>query len=278
MKTEFADRRAKSIAAKADRIADALLERIDCEQVYVRLTKNETLLPIGMTGGLEAEILPTKETIGDEICGLTIERRERLVLEDANLDDSFSNVPFVGSGDVVAYLGQPLCDEAAKPIGALCAVSSKPKKWTETDILYLQNACKEIEQLFARELLSRQIEEFSGALLDYDNVLLALAHNLNVMISVHNAVGNLLFATNTLLQHLTPASLERAVAHHDPEDTTRCDPVAENVVDIRTQAKFAPQVRLSARSGRSECWSVEVFKSSNSMQFVAWAKLDGSKT
>ena len=277
MKTKVADRSVNGIIAKADTIADALIERIECDKVYVSLANNDTLFSIGITGALGPDNMNRKHIIGDTVCGFTIARNERLVLEDARLDEELSDVPFVESGGIVAYLGQPLCDESAKPIGAICAVSSKPKKWTDTDILNLQNSCKEIEQLLATEMLSRQIEEFSGALLDYDNVLLALAHNLDLMASVHNASGDLLFATNKLLQHLPPASLEKAVAQQDPKEDLFCLPPSENVVDLRTQAKFAPRVRVSSRSGQAECWGIDVLKSSDTMLFVSWTKLGTPK-
>lgn len=97
-------------------------------------------------------------------CTHTIQRREPLIIEDAQLDPRFASNPLVvGSPHIRSYAGIPLRTPDGYNVGALCAIDLRPRKFSSSDISILSNfaniVCDELELR-----LIAQVDHLTGAL------------------------------------------------------------------------------------------------------------------
>src|SRR5829696_454773 len=72
-------------------------------------------------------------------CQHVVIRGEALVIEDAASDPVVCDNLAIRDLGVVAYLGVPLTTPEGHILGSLCAIDSKPRKWTHDDLLTLQD-------------------------------------------------------------------------------------------------------------------------------------------
>ena len=92
-------------------------------------------------------------------CAHTIQQREPLIVPDATLDLRFAQNPSV-TGDpwVRSYLGIPLETPDGYNLGALCAVDTQPRDFSDKDVAILSSFAK----LVLNELELRQIAMSDG--------------------------------------------------------------------------------------------------------------------
>ncbi|MBC2666959.1 sensor domain-containing diguanylate cyclase [Novosphingobium flavum] len=105
------------------------------------------------------------ETARDvSFCTHTIGQRVPMVVPDATADARFMANPFVtGEANVRSYAGVPLETADGYNIGALCAVDTKPRDYSEGEIAILAN----LARIVVKELELRQIAQrdpLTGAL------------------------------------------------------------------------------------------------------------------
>nr|WP_269326691.1 GAF domain-containing SpoIIE family protein phosphatase [Kineosporia mesophila] len=67
------------------------------------------------------------------VCLLVVEGGVPVAVPDARLDERTSHSPSIEELDLVAYLGVPL-SRGGRIVGALCAVDSEPRAWSDRDI------------------------------------------------------------------------------------------------------------------------------------------------
>ena len=97
-------------------------------------------------------------------CTHTIQQREPLVIENALEDSRFSESPLVlGPPYVRSYAGVPLRTPEGYNVGALCAMDTRPRRFSPADIAILGNfaniVCDELELR-----LIAQVDHLTGAL------------------------------------------------------------------------------------------------------------------
>ncbi len=97
-------------------------------------------------------------------CTHTIQQREPLVVIDARSDPRFATSPLVlGPPCIRSYAGIPLRTPEGYNIGSLCAMDTRPREFSASDIAILQNfaniVCDELELR-----LIAQVDHLTGAL------------------------------------------------------------------------------------------------------------------
>lgn len=97
-------------------------------------------------------------------CTHTIQQREPLIIEDALDDPRFAESPLVaGPPYVRSYAGVPLRTPEGYNVGALCAMDTRPRRFSPADIAILGNfaniVCDELELR-----LIAQVDHLTGAL------------------------------------------------------------------------------------------------------------------
>jgi PAS domain S-box-containing protein len=91
--------------------------------------------------------LPASETARDiSFCGHAILEEQTMVVEDAQLDIRFADNPLVtGPPGIRFYAGIPLQGSAGYPLGTLCVIDTKPRRFGPSDVASLQDLGELIE-------------------------------------------------------------------------------------------------------------------------------------
>jgi len=110
--------------------------------------------------GLEADQTPRSMSF----CTHTIQQREPLIVEDADLDPRFAGTAFVaGPPYIKSYAGIPLTTPEGYNIGSLCAMDTRPRRFSPADIAIMANfasiVCDELELR-----MIAQVDQLTGAL------------------------------------------------------------------------------------------------------------------
>ncbi|HQR88288.1 MAG: histidine kinase [Caulobacter sp. 32-67-35] len=85
--------------------------------------------------GLDAQETPRDVAF----CNHAIQTPALLVIEDVSLDPRFRDNAFVtGAPGIMAYAGAPLTTVDGLRIGALCAIDTRPKRWTPRELRCLE--------------------------------------------------------------------------------------------------------------------------------------------
>ena len=79
-------------------------------------------------------------------CQHVVDRATPLVVPDARLDDLLKHNQAIGDIGVVAYLGVPLTLPDGEVVGALAAIDSEARSWSETDMRRLRSIARTVEK------------------------------------------------------------------------------------------------------------------------------------
>lgn len=103
----------------------------------------------------------------DSFCSVTIEQRRPMIIEDATLDQRFTGNPHVtGAPYVRSYAGAQLTLPDGYQAGALCAIDTVPRQFTQGEIdLLVQLANCVVNEIELRQRASR--DPMTGFMLRY---------------------------------------------------------------------------------------------------------------
>jgi signal transduction histidine kinase len=95
--------------------------------------------------GLPPPIAEKRETpLSHSFCQHVVRTAEPLIVADAREHDLVRTNPAVVELGVIAYAGFPIFDQNGRPVGALCAIDSVPRQWTESDLGILQRIAEQV--------------------------------------------------------------------------------------------------------------------------------------
>ncbi len=142
------DRITKLVCAVLD-VPIAIISLIDADRQWLK-----------SAAGIERGQCPRE----DSFCNHTIKARAPLVIEDAGRDPRFIDNPFVTQAPHIAsYLGVPLGSPDGYNLGALCAIDSKPRAFSEAQIEIMKSFAGLVtEEIELRRLA--QTDQLTGAL------------------------------------------------------------------------------------------------------------------
>lgn len=95
-------------------------------------------------------------------CQYVVETNETLIIRDANMDELVKDNMAIGDLGVVAYLGVPVALPTGEIAGALAAIDSEPREWTERDLACLKSLARVVEReisIFLSEIRYRSFFE-----------------------------------------------------------------------------------------------------------------------
>ena len=105
--------------------------------------------------GLPEDVAAARQTARDvSVCGHVIASNEPLVIEDLARDRRFANNPLLKDRGLRFYAGIPLRAGNGQPIGSLCLLDTKPRRFSEREQRLLQEYAEE-----AMEEISRRNDE-----------------------------------------------------------------------------------------------------------------------
>jgi diguanylate cyclase (GGDEF)-like protein len=108
--------------------------------------------------GLEGEWAQARETpLSHSFCKYPVATGEPLVVNDARDDPRFTENLAVRDLSVVAYAGMPLTLADGYSVGAMCAIDSRPRVWTERDLRILGDLAAAVSAMLdLRRALNQQ--------------------------------------------------------------------------------------------------------------------------
>jgi GAF domain-containing protein len=97
-------------------------------------------------------------------CTYTIQQPDPLVVEDALLDERFARNPLVLSGPRIrSYAGVPLRSPDGYNVGSLCAMDTRPRRFSPADIAILSNFANIVSDELELRLIA-STDHMTGAL------------------------------------------------------------------------------------------------------------------
>ena len=97
-------------------------------------------------------------------CTHTIQQRDPLIVEDADLDSRFANTALVaGPPYIKSYAGIPLRTPEGYNVGSLCAMDTRPRRFSPADIAILSNFASIVSDELELRLVA-QVDQLTGAL------------------------------------------------------------------------------------------------------------------
>lgn len=89
--------------------------------------------------GLPEPLATIRETpLSHSFCKTVVAEASIVRVNDARQDERFRENPSVDEHGVIAYLGLPVETAPGEPVGALCAISSSPRTWTDPEVEVMQ--------------------------------------------------------------------------------------------------------------------------------------------
>ena len=95
-------------------------------------------------------------------CQYVVIHAAPLVVADARTHPLLAGSPAITENKVVAYAGMPLHDLAGRVVGSLCAIDSRPRTWTDTQVETLRDlavACSAQLQLVESKQRAAVLDE-----------------------------------------------------------------------------------------------------------------------
>jgi diguanylate cyclase (GGDEF)-like protein len=108
--------------------------------------------------GLSGEWAAARQTpLSHSFCQHVVARRQPLVIADARADPLVADNLAVRDLSVIAYAGLPLILSDGHAVGALCAIDTRPRAWTEHELRVLGDLAAAVRtQLELRRAVARQ--------------------------------------------------------------------------------------------------------------------------
>jgi serine phosphatase RsbU (regulator of sigma subunit) len=186
---------------------------------FVRLVRRQLGVPVALVSLVSAteQVFPGAEGLPEpwqttrrtplshSFCQHVVTSARPLVIEDAREHPLVRDNPAVPELRVIAYAGMPLVDVDGRVIGSLCAIDSRPRRWSGADLAVLVDlaaACSATLQLQAmRERAARAAEV---AATEWDRTQQLLEERTSVATTLQRAM---------LTQLPRPATLEVAARY-----------------------------------------------------------------
>ncbi|MGN6608300.1 MAG: SpoIIE family protein phosphatase [Jatrophihabitans sp.] len=209
-------------------IADVSFDR------YARLVRSALGVPTALVSIVEParQIFPgavglpepwqaRRETpLSHSFCQHVVADAEPLVVTDARTDPRVAGNLAITELSVIAYAGFPLVDSTGAVIGALCAIDSRPRDWTQAQLAVLEDlaaACSTELVLRATRRRAEEAEVRARASADRARALLTLSEDLGRTVQV----PDIALALQHAAQHALGAALAGLWVYDDTADLLR---------------------------------------------------------
>ena len=196
-----------NLEQRSDRIADRIRETLGCDCSAISVQIDQKLFSLGMAVAPGAQMLPREHDWADTICAKVIQHEGPLCVDDAREDLTLRDLAHVKDVGFAGYLGHPIRDGFGRSYGVLCAVAMDRRSWTPGDKALVEAAASEAGSLFAVQQLRNEITGLHKELADADRILMTLANTVQSLVSVHDATGDMLFASSNLRAAFSETSL-----------------------------------------------------------------------
>lgn len=147
-----------------DRLARLASRLLDVPVALVSLVDVDEQVFPGQSGMPPESPFARGTPLSHSFCKTVVATRAVVTTEDARLDARFDTNLAIRDLGAIAYAGWPLVTAHGEPLGALCAIDTQPRAWSEEDLETLRDladaAVAELEgraaRILAEEALARE--------------------------------------------------------------------------------------------------------------------------
>lgn len=130
-----------------DRVGARVCAKLGVPISLVTLIESDRQVLLRATG-LDEPLHSERETPpSHSFCQYVAADREPRVIKDARLAPRVADNPAIPDFGVVACAGWPLITSERRAMGALCAIDSQPRDWSEADLTVLEFLAGEVMEL-----------------------------------------------------------------------------------------------------------------------------------
>lgn len=166
------------LAATLLRVPNALVTLVADDRQYVKSTSaDEPGSPHGTGSSQPLEM---------SFCKYTVASGEPFVVEDAREHPLVRDNVAVANG-VRAYAGIPL-EAAGQPIGALCVIDTKPRRWTSDELDTLRALARSASKLVDERVEAQSTAEWHGE--EPTKLLACIAAHLRHLVDYETVIGH----------------------------------------------------------------------------------------
>lgn len=112
-------------------------------------------------------------------CKHVARQNKPMLVTDSRIDPRLSGNGAIRDLDIVAYLGVPVHDPHHQAIGAICAIDSIPRSWTEEDVVLLESLAKCVDDAIKLKSVHRTAQNERDQKQVAQLVVQELSHRLN---------------------------------------------------------------------------------------------------
>ena len=120
----------KNVTTAADKLADRLKKKLGCDASYISVRSHDNLYYFGHSEKTSIQSTFRGDNVDETVCKIPISRNSLFLAGDLSDEPGFSDLPYVQSGLIKAYVGVPIQNENQEPIGAVCLLSSSKRNWS----------------------------------------------------------------------------------------------------------------------------------------------------
>ncbi|WP_246104594.1 GAF domain-containing protein [Rudaeicoccus suwonensis] len=130
-------------------IVAAVLEELGADAVQVSMMADEQVSAASCGKIVTRTEHTMRVPLENTACTNVLRTQLPQVIPDARSDARVSSLPVVERGFLGAYIGAPLVVQGMI-VGVLCAIQSRPRAWTSSDLELLQRHADEVEKELLR--------------------------------------------------------------------------------------------------------------------------------
>ncbi|MEU6847702.1 SpoIIE family protein phosphatase [Streptomyces sp. NPDC046716] len=149
-----------STAADAgmDRFARLVADLLNVPVALVSMASEDGQIFPGMIGLDEPWASARRTPLSHSLCRHVVSDAGPLVVPDTRADPRTRDSPAVEDLGVSGYAGMPLTDGDGHVLGALCAIDTRPRRWTEKELRALEDLAAACSAELRLRVVSRQRE------------------------------------------------------------------------------------------------------------------------
>lgn len=139
-------REAALTAVDFDRYSRLVSSLLHTDVGAVTFLDDKSQFVLAETTAHGVQVLPKVIDRGESVCQYTVlQQEEAFAVSDLPRDPRFKNLPCVISGPrFQSYAGYPVKTREGFNIGAVCALDAKPRQWTDSELVILQDLARMI--------------------------------------------------------------------------------------------------------------------------------------
>ena len=211
-----------------DRFASLVKRLLGVPVALISLVDDKRQFFPGQVGLAEPWDAKRETPLSHSFCQHVVIEGEAKVFPDARIYAQVRDNLAIPDLGVIAYAGMPLTDADGRTLGSLCAIDTKPRAWTRTELQTLHDlsqACSSELRLRISRELADEARRHAESAHEQLAMLAELTETLATMTDIDAALGTLGSALTPrladwcLISLIGPDGLPRHVsaAHHDPE-------------------------------------------------------------